>query len=261
MSTQQEFVFCQRDDVAVKKCSRCKDLKPLEDFHTCRSKLSGRQSNCKKCSKKIVDEFRSDPLMRAWHAIWIRDGQLRKLYNITLDDYFMMGIAQRWRCAICTTHRREHRRGLVVDHDKETGAVRGLLCDPCNKGIGCLHHDRGRLLSAALYLRTRVPPDGYKRPKIKNPGGIPKWFHNLFRLYRILPDDYDNLVASHGNCCAICHTDKNQGKNPRLCIDHDHQTGYIRGLLCHLCNRGIGSIRHNPATAEAAAGYILSHLK
>lgn len=50
-------------------------------------------------------------------------------------------------CAPCSSGRK-----LAVDHDAETGEVRGLLCGSCNLGIGKFRHSVGRLLEAVRYL-------------------------------------------------------------------------------------------------------------
>ena len=54
---------------------------------------------------------------------------------------------------MCGVHASELRRRLCVDHDKETGQVRGLLCDACNLGIGKLRHSVELLESGIRYLR------------------------------------------------------------------------------------------------------------
>jgi hypothetical protein len=74
-------------------------------------------------------------------------------YGLTLEQYDMMLEKQNGVCAICGkggSH--SHHKNLCIDHDHETGEVRGLLCDLCNKGIGCLKDDLDLLKSAVLYL-------------------------------------------------------------------------------------------------------------
>lgn len=68
-----------------------------------------------------------------------RNAWLKARYGITASDYDAMLAAQDGRCAICGTTEPEGRRGVFcVDHDHETGAVRGLLCWPCNRRLGVL---------------------------------------------------------------------------------------------------------------------------
>ncbi len=79
-----------------------------------------------------------------------RRAQLKKLYNLTTEDYDRMRAAQNDACAICA---RGCRRRLVIDHCHKTGRIRGLLCDACNKGIGLLRDDEPTLLAAIEYLK------------------------------------------------------------------------------------------------------------
>jgi hypothetical protein len=63
------------------------------------------------------------------------------------------------------------------------------------------------------------------------------------------------------NCCAICgETEKPGGKfGVHYHIDHDHETGRVRGLLCAPCNVALGMMENDPARLRAAADYIESH--
>jgi hypothetical protein len=63
-----------------------------------------------------------------------RDTYLREKYGITLEQYNELLDEQRGKCALCRKPPRK--RFLAVDHDHETGAVRGLLCTPCNTTMG-----------------------------------------------------------------------------------------------------------------------------
>jgi Recombination endonuclease VII len=71
-------------------------------------------------------------------------------YGITLEEYNVILSAQNGACAICKTRMTTP----CVDHDHNTGRVRGLLCSECNKAIGFLKDDPDRCLNAATYLRS-----------------------------------------------------------------------------------------------------------
>jgi endogenous inhibitor of DNA gyrase (YacG/DUF329 family) len=60
----------------------------------------------------------------------------------------------------------------------------------------------------------------------------------LKSLYGITVDDYDHMFALQGGVCAICKDVCGTGR--RLCVDHDHNTGRVRGLLCMSCNQKLG---------------------
>jgi len=78
-----------------------------------------------------------------------RQKRLRRLYKLAPGDYDRMLAAQGGVCAIC---RREPPYKLFIDHCHTTGRVRGLLCAPCNTGLGFLHDSQERALRAAAYL-------------------------------------------------------------------------------------------------------------
>lgn len=84
-----------------------------------------------------------------------RNTNLKKCYGITLKDYDRMFEQQQGKCAICgcTESRTKRSKHFYVDHCHETGLIRGLLCGPCNTGIGNLGDDLGRLEQAVLYLK------------------------------------------------------------------------------------------------------------
>jgi hypothetical protein len=62
------------------------------------------------------------------------------------------------------------------------------------------------------------------------------------RLYGITIADYDRMFDEQNGLCAVCGSDKALGRGRRFHVDHDHITGKVRGLLCHLCNTAIGRI-------------------
>jgi hypothetical protein len=82
--------------------------------------------------------------------------------------------------------------------------------------------------------------------------------------FDITAEDYDELATLQNNRCAICRCDESQnrgGKNGsrRWCVDHDHLTGQLRGLLCHSCNKALGFLGDNPDRVYAAAVYLRDH--
>ena len=85
-----------------------------------------------------------------------RDRHLVSKYSITQEDYNSLFVAQEGRCAICGKHQSEVSRTLAVDHDHETGEIRGLLCHSCNVVLGLMADDPGTLRSAADYLERGI---------------------------------------------------------------------------------------------------------
>ena len=76
-------------------------------------------------------------------------------------------------------------------------------------------------------------------------------------LYNLLPGQWQHLVNLQNNCCGICKTPFTDTVIPQL--DHDHDTGTIRGLLCNHCNRGLGGL-DTVAKITNAIKYLERHV-
>jgi hypothetical protein len=77
----------------------------------------------------------------------------------------------------------------------------------------------------------------------------------LLRNYNLTQAQYEEMLKVQNGCCAICSTP--QSALPcALAVDHDHATGAIRGLLCGLCNQGLGLFRDRPDLLNAAIAYL-----
>jgi Recombination endonuclease VII len=83
--------------------------------------------------------------------IWDRKSYLRRTYGITIADYDRMFEEQNGVCAICGEARPEERT-LHIDHDHETGVIRGLLCFRCNNALGDFREEYELFQRAADYL-------------------------------------------------------------------------------------------------------------
>lgn len=77
--------------------------------------------------------------------------------------------------------------------------------------------------------------------------------YKLKSLYGLALEDYLKLLEIQGNVCKIC---KLSPQKESLCVDHDHKTGAVRGLLCQRCNKAIGSFEDSPTLLKRAAAYI-----
>jgi Recombination endonuclease VII len=144
----------------LKRCSRCKENKSYEAFHKNRTGKYGLQNECKACYRrhqeatklrlrKRYEQIRQDPEWKKRHALYQRKARFKHRYGITLDDYDQMVEKQGGGCAIC--HAKvafQDGRKLCVDHNHETGEVRGILCGLCNSVLG--HIENNHLLDSFI---------------------------------------------------------------------------------------------------------------
>lgn len=77
----------------------------------------------------------------------------------------------------------------------------------------------------------------------------------LYTKYRIRIKDYNEMFDIQNGCCLICNTHQSKLKKS-LTVDHCHKTGKVRGLLCGLCNTGLGSFRDDIVFLENAIKYL-----
>lgn len=77
----------------------------------------------------------------------------------------------------------------------------------------------------------------------------------LKKAFGLSIEQYDKMLASQDSRCALCGSDFPGGRG-RFVVDHCHETNRIRGLLCNLCNVGLGALRDSPQLLAKAIRYL-----
>ena len=148
--------------VAVKQegrqCQVCKNWLPFHRFRLLNGKWRAR--TCKGCWNEIDREKAKaiDPSVRERKLERMRQSNYLRAFGISVEQRDAMIEWRKGLCDICDQPETRTRNGrllpLCVDHDKVSGAIRGMLCSRCNVAIGMLDHDLGRRKRAYLYLRS-----------------------------------------------------------------------------------------------------------
>ena len=171
-------------EVESKECSVCKKALPLFEFRKRKStNKDATYAACKACSSKYVVAYnkkhpekrkiwskryrdkhkdKASAASKAWlkaHPEKVREyaingykSHLKNKYGISIEDYDEMYIRQGGCCGICGTHQSKLGKRFCIDHDHDSGGVRGLLCDRCNTSIGKFEHNICLLKNAIRYL-------------------------------------------------------------------------------------------------------------
>jgi len=108
--------------------------------------------------------------------------------------------------------------------------------------------------------RKRVNNREYMRSYMKSKAGkaaVRK--HRLKKNYNLTPVEFQELLIAQNFCCASCGTTEPKGSSNQWHVDHCHDTGKVRGLLCILCNIGIGCLGDNLQGVRNALLYLEKH--
>ena len=84
--------------------------------------------------------------------------------------------------------------------------------------------------------------------------------------FNLTLEEYNAMLEAQGGVCKICSnpetTKKNNSDEVRmLCVDHDHNTGQVRGLLCNKCNRALGHYEATKPRAQEFEKYLEEAVK
>jgi hypothetical protein len=149
--------------VQTKTCTKCSEVLALDRFYRNSRAKSGYQSNCKRCQDKLTrawgarnpDRVR-ETSTRAARKRW-RQNRGLPAWGLTVSEYEELLAGQGGVCRICGKPPSVGRYRFHLDHDHESGVVRGLVCNRCNSGMGFFGDDPVMLRRAAAYLEG--PPD------------------------------------------------------------------------------------------------------
>lgn len=131
----------------TKTCPKCGEEKPIDDFYL-------KRRACIPCVREHQRLFRNA------RPDYNRAHNLKKRYGISIEEYQSLLADQNFACAICEveisdTLAYKDKRSVVVDHNHETGEVRGILCSKCNLALGHARESTNILYRAIVYLSER----------------------------------------------------------------------------------------------------------
>lgn len=122
------------------------------------------------------------------------------------------------------------------------------------------HREKVKAKKAAEY---RADPERFKARnrawKLANPEKYRRRnaVRHRAKTYGLTPEGLTRLLAAQHEACAICGAPLYGG--PETCVDHDHTTGAVRGLLCQNDNKALGLLTDDPARLRRAASYLETH--
>jgi len=217
-----------------KRCPRCVQELPFDQFHRNKAMPDGFQSYCKECSNQVRREYEA----RNSEALKLR----RAERIVRLAEQNNGGSKQCRKCL-------ELKPMLAFYVHRGTSDGRANYCATCQSAT-----TQEWAKNNAAKVRAR----NAQRSKTKKKRDHRQWW---LRLYNLTQEDYTDLLEAQGGACAICRRpesviDSRTGEPRNLSVDHDHITGRVRGLLCGRCNRGLGQFADSPEMLRLAAQYL-----
>lgn len=136
---------------------------------------------------------------------------------------------------------------------KPRGTPRGVECKDCKaererRGLPYPANPR-----PATYRGPRCATHDRQARRLAKSGAHERRVQNV---YGLKPGQYGEIYLYQNNKCAICQ--RATGATKALAVDHSHSTGLVRGLLCGPCNKILGQIRDDVATAQRIVAYLIA---
>lgn len=153
-----------------------------------------------------------------------------KKLTFTRKQYLQLLEAQDYQCKICSV---QFGPDVKPELDHKGKVVRGFLCHHCNMALGAVRDSVEILTRAKPYLQ---------RPLTK------KKFYKQGLKWEALCQEF---LEKANHQCEICTSGQ------KLHLDHNHQTGMVRGILCLNCNFFLGTVKDNEQIVRACISYLL----
>lgn len=159
--------------IQSKVCRCCFQEKSVTDFYRNRTQQGGYHATCKACSElrkrkyKLLDPesvretrrrcyLKNETTLKAKlrQSNYIKEWRLKTFYGMTHDEFLTALEMQGYTCSLCGLEFIDGTNAKPqIDHDHETGEVRGIICKRCNQGLGCLGDTIEALNRAIAYLK------------------------------------------------------------------------------------------------------------
>lgn len=240
-------------------CKRVKFAKRLR-VNNKSTLLKNNEKRCSKCmntyNKEMFfkDKYTKDLLTRSCKKCAYLE-MTKKKYSLGEDELFKILNLYNMSCWICNTNLILFNKlnGPTIDHNHETGNVRGILCRKCNLSLhnGIKSCDIENIIeylkNGRFKFTNNIKNQNYfdlKKTKL----------YNVKYLYKISENNFYEMINFSQGCCHACN--KKILSTRDLCIDHCHATGDVRGILCNSCNYTIGACNDSEDLLRKTISYL-----
>jgi Recombination endonuclease VII len=235
------------------RCLSCKEEKDVADFGPSRSRASGIAAWCRKClSERQMAWQKANPdKVKAVRAKSYR--KWRELHPII--ERPLLVTEEGRLCRTCNTRKPDSEFGK----DPRSKNFRAWRCKECARAAhrrwadGNREHVRDTARASARKSRALEP--SRSRLAVRK--------HNLKKKYGLSPEGAQSMLDAQDGKCGICELNisftSDRVDTTAAHIDHDHDTGKLRGVLCSMCNTAIGKLKDSPVILRSALAYLAKY--
>lgn len=219
-----------------KRCCKCLCFRPGDMFFSDKRNRDKLTVNCKNC---------------------IYFYTIKRKYGLSENEFNKLFMKNNKSCHICCKKLclfgENNTVSPTIDHDHITNKVRGILCHRCNlslhKEINIDHIDK-----MIKYIDIKEFKFKFKNIEQNYITLTKRRFHHAKYLYKCTESNINEMINFSKCSCYICK--KSFTSTRDLCIDHNHKTGKVRGLLCNNCNCGISTFKESKKLLIKAKKYL-----
>lgn len=228
------MIFEVKEEVR-KVCKFCNESKALEDFYSIEKSKNRLSCKCKKCysasAKKRDHEKWDNAKIIEYPANTLKEC-IGCHKNLSLDNFNNKKRGRFHKSNYCKTCTQVQSR-KYQEENKEKLKEKTNIYRKLNKE---------KIAERQKEIYQKNKDTSFKTYRLKS-------------KYNLSIEDYNEMEKSQNFCCMICKKEKSLLKGG-LVVDHCHETGKVRSLLCWKCNVGIGSFFDNSTALKQAAEYI-----
>lgn len=223
------------DEIACQDCE--KSFRPTRRHQVlCGDGCRQEAAKKKYARREAARNERLPHLRRTYHLL--------NRYGITLEEKDKMFADQGSCCAnrgcLSTYSGTGANAQFHVDHDHDSGKIRGVLCAFCNRSLGCINDCIYKLRGLLVYIEENISTRQISFPTSKGAAKLKV-----------------KLLAEQGGCCANPNCQVSDAWQYHL--DHDHDSGFVREVLCRGCNLALGMMKESYERIYGLIDYLESH--
>jgi len=232
-------------EMDTKRCCRCREIKSISEFYNDRSTSDGLSFRCKDCNRRLKKES-NIPRVTEGTKICRGCGETKSVDDFNTNRQYKDGLS-----TLCKVCRLKQRQEIHAKYGYKLQTDGTMVCSSCKRTLPCTQFALDKTSKTGRTFVCRECSSKHSRAC------------HLRKKYGLTVDVFNAMQNSQNNKCAICNRSfEDRAKNyfgGGVCVDHNHKSGRVRGLLCNECNLALGYLEDNPFRVFSIIGYLIKN--